>query len=66
MKYVTDSERNAYLTKLANFCGKPDNIKYINSVLYVDNTKVLDSYFVGTMENMFNALEKAPEFEFVA
>lgn len=56
--FKTDSERNAYFTHMSTLCNQPDNIKYVNGVLYKDNIVVTDNTFITTMKNMFNALDK--------
>ena len=56
--FKTDSERNAYFTHLSNVCDVPDNVKYVNGVLYKNNEIITDKVFIGNMENMFDSLNQ--------
>jgi len=56
--FKTDSERNAQFTILSNATKLPDNIKYVNGVLYKDNILVTDEKFISSMERMFDSLEQ--------
>ena len=56
--FKTDSERNAVFTHMSNVAGQMDNIKYIDGVLYKDNSLVTDQKFVASMETMFDSMEK--------
>lgn len=56
--FKTDSERNAVFTLMSNTTKLPDNVKYVNGVLYKDNTLITEQKFIDSMDRMFDSMEK--------
>jgi hypothetical protein len=43
---------------MSNTTKLPDNVKYVNGVLYKDNTLITEQKFIDSMDRMFDSMEK--------